>query len=287
MMKLSLFLKNSIKPVLLFVSLNILLISGCSCPVEPTYKGKDIPQLVKKICKDEYNLNVTTKRVGSTLWIYAPVDKILHKDYGVKEDKVFDDEVAEKLRNILTTIGRVLISSDDTPQFFALTASDIKLGIDYTIIGNVLDIKKSYAEFIPWTEANRRYVIKFGVSAEAVGDNTGIHLNAFDIALPDFLAQQISQRVALELQGDQYKKYLRVIKSEGIFNNGTFDFEYQVENLAKPSRKVNIYKEILKIASYCLKTYEFTNFSQVRITEAISKDRIDYNKAAVLNFPGT
>jgi len=283
-MRSKLYLKNLTKSALLFVSL-ILFISGCYCPSEPTYKEKDIPSLVKKICKDEYKLNVTTQRAGSTLWIYAPVDKILHKDYGVKEDKVFDDDIAEKLRNILTTIGRVLISSDNTPQFFALMASDIKLGIDYTIIGNVLDIKKTYAEFIPWTEANRRYVVKFSVAAEAVGDNTGIHLNAYDITLPDFLAQQISQRLAMEFQGEKLKKYFKIIKSEGTFNNGIFDFEYQIETLTKPPKKINMYKEILKIANYCLKTYEFTDFSQVRITEAISRDRIDYNKAAVLNAP--
>ena len=134
MMKLKPSLKTLARPALLFVStLSLLLLSGCSSKIEPTYKEKDIPYLIKKICKDEYNLDVTTQRTHNTLWIYAPMDKILHKDYGLKEDKIFDDEIMDKIRNIITTIGRVLISSDNTPQFFAFLASDIKLGIDYTI----------------------------------------------------------------------------------------------------------------------------------------------------------
>lgn len=168
MMRLKPSLKNLVKAALLFNLALYLNLAGCQSQIEPTYKEKDIPYLVKQICKDEYRLDVTTKRTATTLWIYAPLTKILDKEYGIKEDKIFDEEMLDKLRNILTTIGRVLISSDYTPEFFALLASDINIGIDYIVIGNVLDIKKSYAGFLPWTEANRRYVIKLKLDPKAI-----------------------------------------------------------------------------------------------------------------------
>lgn len=286
MMRLKLSLRNAIKNALLSVSLlGFIILSGCSANIEPTYKEKDIPYIVKKICKEEYGLEVTTQRTHTTLWIYAPLDKILSKDYGVKEDKIFDEEVMDKIRNIITTIGRVLISSDDTPEFFAFLASDIKLGIDYTMIGCTLDIKKSYAEFIPWTEANRRYVTKFKLSPESVEDTTGFHFLPYDINMSDFLSEQIAQRIGARFQDEELKKFFKVEKSEGKFKNGVFAFEYSITQIAKPKNNIDIPAEALKIVAYCLKTYEFTDFSGVTLTDLTTQNKIDLNKSAVLFAP--
>lgn len=273
------------KSALLFSLLICLSLSGCQISTEPTYKEKDIPYIVKKICKDEYNLEVTTKRTPTTLWIYAPLPKILHKDYGIEADKTFDEEMMEKLRNILTTIGRVLISSDNAPEFFALLASDINLGLDYTLIGSVLDIKKSYAGFIPWTEANRRYVIKFNLSPDAIGDKEGGHLQAYDIKLPDFLAEQIAQRIGAQFQEETFKKYFKIEELSGKFNNGAFIFEYSIKQISKPQKKIDIQEEILKTITYCIKTYEFKDFSSVGINNLLIQDRVILNRQAVWARP--
>ena len=283
MTRLRLSLKNTVKPAFL-LNLAIFIIvslSGCLGPVEPTYKEEDIPSIVKKICKDEYNLDVITKRTASTLWIYAPLSKLLHQDYGIKEDKVFDEEMIDKLRNILNTIGRVLISADKTPEFFALLASDINLGLDYTIIENVTDMKKSYAGFIPWTEANRRYVFRFKIAPEAIKDKTGVHLEAYDIKLADFLAEQIAQRIFGQFQEGDLKKYFKVNKSEGRFMDNTFIFEYSIEQVSQPEKKINIIKEILNTVPYCIKTYEFRDFKDVAIKDLITQDKLVLNQAEI------
>ncbi len=283
MMKSKPYLKSLANPALLF-SL-VLLLAGCENQIPPTYQEKNIPFLIKQICKDEYKLDVTTKRVGSTLWIYAPMEKILHKEYGLSEDKIFDEEIMNKLRNILTTAGRVLISSDNTPDFFALLASDINIGLDYTIIGNTLDIKKSYAGFIPWTEANRRYVMRFKLSPESVGDTTGSHFEASDIKLPDFLAEQIAQRIGMQLQGENLKEYFKVEKSEGRFDKGTFMFEYAIQQIATPGKEIDMKKEILNIISYCLHTYEFKDFYMVGLKNSVTGDELTLNQAAIWEKP--
>ena len=285
MMKSKPSLKNLTKSALLHLSLLTLFISGCSCPKEPTYKEKEIPLIVRKICKDEYGLNVTTQRIGNTLWIYAPVDKILHKDYGKDQNKIFDEKMVEKLRNILITTGRVLISSDDTPQFFALLISDIVLGIDYTIVGNILDIKKSYAGFIPEEESNRRYVVKFSPSPEAIGDKTGYHFIPYDITMTDFLKEQIAQRIAARFQNEELKDYFKVAMSEGKFKDGIFSFEYSIEETAKPKTKIKIRNEILRIIAYCLKTYEFDDFTIVSIKDLRTDEKLNFTKNEILNRP--
>lgn len=274
-------LKSLTRTALLFNLFLSLTLYGCQGQIESTYKEEDIPYLVKKICKDEYNLDVSTERTSTTLWIYAPLDKILHEEYGIKEDKIFDEEITDKLRNILNTIGRVLISSDNTPEFFALVTSDINIGLDYTIIGNVLDIKKSYAGFIPWTEANRRYVIKFKIAPQAIDDTTGTHLKAYDIRLPGFLAEQIAQRIAVEFQQEGLKKYFKIEKSEGLVSNDTLIFEYAIKQIAEPDKIIDIKKEILDIITYCIKTYDFKDFSMVEINDLTRQDKLLVSRVAI------
>ena len=285
MMKSKLSLRNLTKFVLLSFSLISFFISGCSYPIEPTYKEKDIPLIIKKICKDEYGLDVTTQRTDNTLWIYAPVEQILHKDYATDPSKLFDEKMLDKLRNILITVGRVLISSDNTPQFFALLVSDINLGIDYSISGNILDIKKSYSGSIPPEETNRRYVVKFLSSPEAIGDKAGLHFIPYDITLTDFLAEQISQRIGGRFQSDELKSYFKVEKSEGEFKDGVFSFNYSIEEIAKPKAKIKIRNEILNIIAYCLKTYEFNDFLGISITDLRADEKLNYTKTEILSRP--
>jgi len=277
------FLKSSAKPALLFLSLIICIATiGCKAGIEPTYKEKDLPYLLQKICKDEYGLEVIAQKTPTTIWLYIPLEKILHKDYGVKPDKYFDEAVWDKVRNILTTIGRVLISSDKTPEFFVMTASDINLGIDYSLVGSVLDLKKSYANFIPWTEANRRFVIRWKLAPEAVGDLHGEHIKPYDIQLPDFLAEQIAQRISGIFIDESIKNYFKVERSEGRFESGSFYFEYAIRQIAQPKKEIDTKKRILDVIAYCIKTYEFKDFLGVTIVDGLTQDKLDLNQTAIL-----
>ncbi|MCM8800855.1 MAG: hypothetical protein NC912_02415 [Candidatus Omnitrophica bacterium] len=286
-MRLKQSLRNLVNVVLafsLFFLLFFISLSGCLNQIEPTYKEEDIPRLVKEICKNEYGLEVITQRLNNTLWVYVPLLKILHKDYE-KQDKIFDEEILNKLRNILTTVGRIIISSDNAPEFFALLASDINLGLDYTIIGNVLDIKKSYAEYIPWTEANRRYVIRLELAPEAIGDLNGRHLELYDINLPDFLAEQIAQRISIWFQDEGMKRYFKVDRSKGLFINERFIFEYSIKQILPPPQPIDIKEKILDIITYCIKTYEFKDFSAVELIDLTTESKIILSNAAIWARP--
>jgi len=277
---------NSVKFALLLFSFFLYInLSGCQESLAPTFKEEDIPHLVRQICKDEYKLDVITERTETTLWIYIPLQKILDKDYGIKEGKTFDDEMMDKLRNILSTVGRIVLSSDNAPEFFALWASDINIGLDYIIIGNVLDIKKSYAGSLPFTELNKRYVMKFTVSPEAVQDTVGRHLKLYNIRFPDFLAQQMVQRISVQFQGEGLEKYFKVEKIDGIFNNDAFILEYSIKPLLKPDKPIDVMKKILNTVTYCIKIYDFQDFSRVEINDSVTQDKIVFNKAQILARP--
>jgi hypothetical protein len=283
MMKSRPYLKSSVKPALHFnLLLILLLITGCSTHIEPTYKEEDIPLHINKICKEEYNLEVSTKRSGNTLWIYAPLERIINKNYTNELDKIFDEQTSEKLRQIHSTIGRVIVSSDNVPEFYCFVASDTtEIGIDYIIIANTLDIKKSYANFIPWTEVNRRYVMKLQMNPAALGDQTGEHIEPFDIELKDFLAAQIAQRISVKLQKERFKPYFELVNIEAGLKDDIFKLAYTIKEIKPPEEKINIQKEILTIISYVLETYEFENVRSVEIEDLVNKDKWLLNRAAL------
>jgi len=275
-----------VKRALLFSSLFFILISLSSCQIdlEPTYKENDVPHIVKKICKEEYDLEVITKRTKTTLWIYAPVDKILHDQYGIIKNKILDEEMAEKSRNILSTVGRVLISSDNTPEFFVLLISDITEGLDYTIIASVLDLKKSYAGFLPWIEANKRYVFRFENAQEAIGDKTGKHLKAYDIALTDFLAEQIAQRIGLRFEEDDLIDSFKVQSVNYVFANKSFKFYIDIKKIKEAEKEIDITIEALKIAAFVIKDYDFNDFLDVEIYDLNSGKKLNYGRLTLGKF---
>ena len=235
--------------------------------IQPSYKEADIPVTIKKICREECSINVRPIRVGNTLWVYAPQPRLLHADFGKNPDKIFDEALLDKARNILTSISRVLLSSDKAPEFFILVLSDINIGLDYSLTANILDIKKSAAGMIPWNEANKRYVIAFEQSIDAKGDVRGDHLKVYDIKLPEFLSRQIAQRVRMLFQEEAIKKYFSLKDVSAGFRDRVFAFEYSMDKKAEPKEKPDIPRAILNIIAYCFKSYDFKDFSRVKIKD--------------------
>lgn len=257
------------------------LLLGCQAEIKPTYKEEDIPFHIRQICKEEYGLDVVVNRTGDTLWIYAPLIKLFHEKFGIEKDKIFAEEVKEKLINILTSIGRVVLSADGAPEFFYLVFSDIELGIDYGLIGYVLDTKKFYAGFIPYTEADKRYVVKFLADPKIIGDRTGEHLKKYDIKFTDFLVDQIVQRISVKFQSQSWKDSFKVDAIQGEYKDGAFSFSYKIENTLLLDKPVNIEEEILKVIAYCLGTYEFEDFSEVTLTDLSSGSHVVVGRIAL------
>lgn len=281
--------KNLVKTALLsFSFIFCIILSGCQNPaITPSFKEENIPDIIKQMCKDEYGLDVATERRDNTLWIYAPFTKILDKEYGIKEGKVLDEQMTDKLRNILTALGRVILSADNAPDFFALWSSDINMGMDYIIIGNILDLKKAYAESIPFDELNKRYLMKFEMNPAAINDKTGQHAQFYSIKMQDFLAQQMVQRIAMQFQKDKLKKYFKLDKIDGIFANDTFILEYAVTELLKPEKSADALNEILNAVAQCIKNYDFQDFSRVEITNLVTRKKTTLSKVEIFTRPSS
>ncbi|MBU0709637.1 MAG: hypothetical protein KJ793_02875, partial [Candidatus Omnitrophica bacterium] len=134
-------------------------------------------------------------------------------------------------------------------------------------------------------EINRRYLIGFGENPAAIADTTGEHIQAYDIGFQDFLAALIAQRIRAKFQDENWKEYFEVEKSNGYFADNILLFEYSIKQIKPADEEIDIKQEILKIISYCVDTYEFQGFGEVRLTNLLNQDTVVLNQAAILAQP--
>ncbi|MDP6685842.1 MAG: hypothetical protein QGI05_02705 [Candidatus Omnitrophota bacterium] len=90
---------------------------------------------VKKLCKDEYGLDVDVEILGSTLGVYIPIEGL------VNEQMKLDEEAEEKINDVALSIYRVTMSSDRPLKIFTLTARDTKTyGAEFIVTGALYDV---------------------------------------------------------------------------------------------------------------------------------------------------
>ena len=71
-----------------FIYLCIILLAGCfRAPVKPTLEAAH--RKFKKLCKEEYGIDVVLRPLKNTLWIYVPLDHRITEN--VASDKLFAD----------------------------------------------------------------------------------------------------------------------------------------------------------------------------------------------------
>ena len=268
----------------------VLFLSACNYSFSPSFLKEDITQAVSDICKKEYKLDISTKLIGSTLWIYMPLEnivskpekpekyverflledkknslneKILKVNYLVRpttekeklQEMALDKSVNEKIFDVLQVIRRVLFSmgnpKKDIPVFFCIVTADIKNGFEIKQTFYLLDLKKLSYSVISQTEYQHRIIQDTAISAEIIGDRTGSHINYRDITLDEFIADQIQNRIKLKFQKPEVQA------------------------------SADIDKEILKIVTYTLDAYQFKDFTLVEMTNLATGGKIILNQTAI------
>ena len=270
----------------------ILCLSACSSSVTPSFLNENIANAVKDICLKEYKLDLVTKLVDQTLWVYLPLEDIVTKSekpekyierFSIEDNKNLLDEgilsvsyaikpieeketqqkmaldklVNEKIFNVLQVIRRVLFSTDhskiNNPLFFCIVTADIKNGFQIKQIFHLSDLKKLSYGFISQTEYQHRIIQDTEVSPLIIGDREGTHLDYQNITLDNFIIGQIKNRIKIKFQKPEVE------------------------------RNADIDKEILKIITYTLNTYNFQNFTLLEMINLLNTKKAIFYRSAILN----
>ncbi|OGX19030.1 MAG: hypothetical protein A3K83_00545 [Omnitrophica WOR_2 bacterium RBG_13_44_8b] len=294
-MRLKQFLRNSANiSLLLKICVVLILIPGCTSSTSPTYLKEAINEAIQDICKKEYKIDVTVRREGSTLWVYMPLEDMIvtldkpekytetfsieenaggFKDgwfnfqYNIKpvpqEEKLqnvsLDKKVMEKINSVLKVLRRVLFSMEKLkkgePQFICIIAADTKNGLILKNTFYFKDFKKFLYGFISLTEYQHRAIDEVDKTSAVIQDKEGVNLTYHDFGMEEFSSLQILHRIKLKFQRPEVDK------------------------------NVDIDKEIIKVVTHVIKTYELKDFSAVGINNLLTQNRVTLSRQAILSRP--
>jgi len=248
-MRLLKYLKSMVKNVLKASLISFILIFLSSCTLPPTYSRKNIQKEIRNICKDEFNIDVTVKFSGETIWVYAPLKEL------VTEDGQWNEEVADVRAKIFLALGRVFLSMDNQPKLYCLLVSDIDgVGLDTYTIGYIPDMVKFDLGFISFAEREKRVVFLSFPNPNALDDINGTHIQEYDISIGEFMAYLVCQNLEKKFNAPALNNnfQLKKVFVHYLVNNLKVNFDIRIiklqEGLINPVEEVRrITKEILDI----------------------------------------
>ncbi|MCX5668014.1 MAG: hypothetical protein NTY34_06880 [Candidatus Omnitrophica bacterium] len=290
------------KPFLLFTIYYLLFTILCGCTV--TYPQDKIRESIVRICKQEYKSDVLVETAGRTMVIYLPLSDLMDFSFALTKT------ASEKINDVIFSAARVALSTDARIDFYCVIAHDIKVPeLQIIIIKNVEDVKRLFANDISRGEYMKRMLIDLRWSPQAkkeqvvkeifnrmnldpkwqgqvmedffrsdptsLGD-IGYWNNKFyikDITKPEFLAEQIANRIKLEFREDKSLKENFLLKSaKGVYvsQNGKrlFRFEVFAERSAGTTTGTiedsdKIFGTVLSVAAHVIHGYHFKDYDGV------------------------
>ncbi len=147
---------------LLFPLLLLMTLASCE---GATYSKERVEQSVVKLCKNEYDLDVKAKIIGSTLGVFIPIEGL------VDPDLKLDQGAGEKIEDVALSIHRVIMSTDKPLKLYTLTARDTSaIGAEFILTGFVYDVVRVRLLDISRGEYHKRILRDFRFNSIVTGE---------------------------------------------------------------------------------------------------------------------
>ncbi|MFA5059518.1 MAG: hypothetical protein WC676_02720 [Candidatus Omnitrophota bacterium] len=164
---------------------------------------------------------------------------------------VYTEEFTKSYQNILSTIGRVYFNTQQPPDFIVLVIADIRNGLEVKNTFLLEDFKKYQTQILPYEEYIQRVLTESSGNPLIKDDKQGDHLGPQDIIWPNFLAQQIVNRIKFKYTQSDFKP-----------QNAPSD-------------------EIIKIAAHVIQTYQFEDFLTVELRDLRQEKSYSFGKSLI------
>lgn len=177
---------------------------GCA----PTYPYERAAEEVKRLCRQEYGIDVLVKIQGDTIGVFLPLERFFETPVDLDSPKGILDlltgnvrlaqEVGEKLDDVMLSTTRVVLSTDRPLQFYVVLAIDRKTGAGISLTRYVEDIKRFMLGDISRGDFINRMLLEMRYYPQTQFAGEEFPLEA--VQLSSFLAQQIAQRMKTRLE---------------------------------------------------------------------------------------
>jgi hypothetical protein len=296
-------------------------LTGCG----PTYPKEKLKESIVRVCKKEYKLDVKVATVGRTIAIYVPLEDLIDFTFAITKS------AGEKINDVILSVSRVALSTDAKYDFYCVIAHDVRIPeIQIVIIKSVDDVKRFLLNDISRGEYSKRMLIDIRFSPQAQKERTirevfdkmnldrrwqeevmndffrsepvalgdigywGGRFYVKDITLPEFLAEQIVNRVRMAYREDKSLAAVFQIRSiKGAYisrgRRKFFKFEMALEQKAldesERARLANKpFEVVLKEAAAVLRGYRFEDYEYISILDFVEGRSLEVSRDDLENF---
>ena len=198
--------------------------------------------------------------------------KIKKEDYGYSSS--YTDTYIKDQNNIFTAVSDVFFNTqarkgEIEPQFFVITITDIKKGIETQGIFYLEDFKRYMTGDLPYEEYGKRFLADSKGGQSLIGDETGSHLKYRDIGMGEFLTKQIINRINFKFQRsdfpppDDYDKSIVDIVADTLRYYDFKDYStVQLVNLRPRSAEINVHTGEFQTKKFLFEKNQLTNFGE-------------------------
>lgn len=173
------------------------------------------------------------------------------KDFGYSNN--YSEKYTQKQNNILTAVYRAYAQlneedknpAEKIPEFFIIVIADITKGLETFTTFYFDDFKRYMAQDIPYDEYAKRYLWEVKGNKNAVGDRKGGHIDYKEMTWPQFLVDQIKNRIS---------------------------FKYQRSDFQPSADEDTTEMDILNIVLETVRAYDFKDFTAVKLKN-LRKDK--------------
>jgi hypothetical protein len=247
----------------------------CEYGCAPTYPKEKVASSIVKMCKEQYNIEVIAKLADNTVGAYLALDDMLDISFALTK------EAGEKIGNVVLVIQRAVLSTNANIEFYTVTVADKKLpSMEFKMAVHVKDIKRALTMDISRGEYYERIARQMKLNLDNLADTKDF--NVLPIKLPDFLAEQIGERLKYKFEKD---KTLKVTKTYGEFKNERFSFDLDIVNKAddklgylNPEKNEELLRKSLELIDFVVRRYEFKDFKEIEVKNAGNQEALRIKK---------
>ena len=265
--------KNAFKTALF----SFFVLSYCACSVPPTYSRKDIESTIKNLCKQEFNIDVKVWEADNTIWVYSPFEKIVNSKGELEED------VSERIRKILLSLRRVILSMENRPKFYCFVASDISVGFDLYYVWYINDLVLFEIGYISLGDFQEREAFIHALNTKALGDTQGSHISRYDIKLGEFISYLIKQNIEKKFSSEKVKDNFKINDLRTKYYNGKLEINFDIMIKKYKEGLLYPFDEAVAITKKILKVYDYpAEIKEVTINDAFNKKSRFYTRKALM-----
>ncbi len=261
-------------------------LQGCA----PTYPTQaDMIEGIKRLCRNEYKIDVNAKIAGKTIGVYMPIKGL----FNLKDMKL-SVEAFEKIDGVMLSVSRVALSGSRDIDFYTVVTADEDVpGAEVVITRYVNDLNRFVHEDISRGEFAKRMVLDVRFNPQAIIDKWTGEFTVEDIQMPDFICRQTSRRIQDEFAANKdLAGRFKVAECAGKLNNRVFVFNVDISREGLPMSELihgkAWHEEVLflcaKTISHVLWAYSFEGFDKVSIANKFDNKVLDIAKKDISGY---